>query len=349
MQTANFIKGGLLALAVTFLFIAGWEFYLRHRGILVAYDDNEALWADKRAMVYEPGDEATVFIGSSRIKYDLDIPTWQAMTGNHAIQLANVGSSPRPVLEDLARDKNFKGRLVIDVTEGLFFSEFNFYDARTRKKIAYYKDLSPTQRFSFQVDQVLESAFVFLDQDNFSMNAMLDNAHPLPYRPDVFPGLFFPREFEQVRFNRQSYMTPGFVADTSQQNQVKAIWTMFGRMDTTPPVSGSALDSILYSVKYLTDKIKERGGQVLFVRTPSSGPVWQGESKGFPRTAYWDRLLKITGCPGIHFQDYPALTHFECPEWSHLSPADAVIYTKNLVEILQQDKGWSFNKRSNAL
>ena len=90
-------------------------------------------------MVYESKDKATVFIGSSRIKFDLDIPTWESLTGNHAIQLANVGSSPRPVMEDLANDPNFKGRLVVDVTEGLFFYPgLALYDGSTNKKIRYY-------------------------------------------------------------------------------------------------------------------------------------------------------------------------------------------------------------------
>ena len=40
-------------------------------------------------------------------------------------------------------------------------------------------------------------------------------------------------------------MTPEFVADTNLQNQVKAIWMGFGRANTTPPVSGAALDSII--------------------------------------------------------------------------------------------------------
>jgi hypothetical protein len=88
-------------------------------------------------------------------------------------------------LEDLANDPKFKGNLSVDVTEGLFFSEFAIYDGSTRKKIAYFKNRTPTQRFSFQVDRVLESQFVFLDQNDFSINAMLDNTRP-PARPGVF-------------------------------------------------------------------------------------------------------------------------------------------------------------------
>jgi len=44
--------------------------------------------------------------------------------------------------------------------------------------------------------------------------------------------------------------------------------------------------------------------------------------KDYPRKAYWDLLLQITGCQGAHFKDYPAIAHIENPEWSHLQPCD---------------------------
>src|SRR6185295_20255220 len=120
MQPTPFIKAGLLAIVIAILAAISWEIHLRNDDLKISYDDNSALWANKRAMVYEPADQATVFIGSSRMRFDLDIPLWQRMTGEHAIQLAQDGGDPRPVLTDLANDKNFKGKLIIDVTEGIF-------------------------------------------------------------------------------------------------------------------------------------------------------------------------------------------------------------------------------------
>jgi hypothetical protein len=348
MQQANYKKAGLLALILSIIAITYWEHSIRQKGADPSFDDNEALWANKRGMVYEAKDKATVFIGSSRIKFDLDIPTWEAMTGNHAIQLANVGSSPRPVMQDLANDPNFKGRLVVDVTEGLFFYPgLAVYDGSTNKKIKYYHDITPTQRFSFQVDRVLESQFAFLDQDNYSINAMLDQMK-IPNRNGA-PFFDFPMEFDRTSYARQSYMSPRFVADTNLQNRVKAVWMGCARGGGPPPVSGKALDSILNWVKIQVDKIKTHGGDVLFVRTPSSGPAIMGEHRGFPRKDYWDRILTTTGCQGIYFEDYAATANFICPEWSHLKPADAVIYTKNLVKILEDEKGWTFLKNSSTL
>jgi hypothetical protein len=339
----NLLRAGALALSLSFIAILSWEIHLRHSVKQLAYDDNEALWADKRARVYQPGDKATVFIGSSRIKYDLDIPTWRTLTGKDAIQLANVGSSPRAVLRDLANDPDFKGNLVIDVTEGLFFSEFAHNDASTNKKIAYFHHRTPTQRFSFQVNHVLESQLFFLDQDNFSINAMMDNL-PIPPRPGVFPGIYFPIGFTLVDYDRQSVMTPEFVADTNQLNAVKGVWS-FMLHQPFVPLSKEKMDSIFNSVKVDVDKIRARGGQVLFVRTPSSGFFWEMEQKGYPRAAYWDRLLALTGCKGIYFKDYPATANFECVEWSHLKPSDGILYTKAFIQEMQE-KEWPSKNNS---
>src|SRR5690349_5064953 len=122
MTNENLAQPALFALLLFILAIASWEIYLRNDGSDNAYDDTPALFAHTRGQVYLPKDESTVFIGSSRIKFDLDVPTWKALTGDIPVQLACVGSTPLPVLYDLAKDPKFKGKLVIDVTEVLFFS-----------------------------------------------------------------------------------------------------------------------------------------------------------------------------------------------------------------------------------
>jgi len=339
MQNHLSAKSAILAIILVLIFVVSWELYLRHKGAVIDYDDSPELWAHNRAMVYEPADKATVFIGSSRIKYDLDIPTWERLTGNHAIQLAMVGSSPRHFLTDLADDTSFKGKLVVDVTEVLFFSKRG--NESPDAGINFYKKRTPAQKVSFVLDVPVESKFVFLNEGQYSINAMLGKLH-VPDRPGVYPFLDFPPGFEPNMLNRQNKMTDAFVADTNQHNQVKAIWGLL-KQDPTPPMSGKPLDSVMQSVKKDVDKIKARGGEVIFTRTPSTGFFWMAEQHGFPRKAYWDRLLAETGCKGIYFGDYPALAKLECPEFSHLSPAGAVTYTNNLVSILEKEKGWSFS------
>lgn len=340
MQTNLSVKSAVLAVILVLVFVVSWELYLRHKGITADYDDGPELWAHSRAMAYEPSDKATVFTGSSRIKYDLDIPTWEKQTGTHAVQLAMVASSPRHFLTDLANDPKFKGKLIVDVTEFLFFSHHgNTYPDAF---VSYYQKRTPAQKVSFVLDKPLEANLAFLNEGHYAINALLDRLH-LHDRPGVYPALDFPPGFTPTMFNRQNKMSADFVADTNQQNRVKAVWMMV-KGDPTPVMNGKDLDSTILSVKNDVNKIRARGGDVLFVRPPSTGFLWAWEQQRYPRKAYWDRLLKETGCKGIFFADYPAMAKLDCPEASHLSPAGAVTYTESLVNILEKEKGWHFNQ-----
>lgn len=340
MKNESLIKSAILMLVIVLITIAFCEISLRKKGIPISYDDGPALWSNSRAMVYEPIDDAVVFIGSSRIKYDLDIPTWNNLTNIHAVQLAIEGSSPRPILEDLANDSKFNGRLIIDVTEGLFFSNSPSNTKTPNENIAYFKDITPSQKVSFILNRPLESQLVFLNKDYFSLSAQLD-ALEIQSRKGVFMMPLFPIEFSHNTFERQMYMTTEFNTDTILQNKVKANWAFFASLGKgAPPMPEAELAAIFKSVKAATDKIKARGGEVLFVRTPSSGGYLQGELKVFPREKYWDKLLAYTNCQGIHFLDYPAIDHFVCPEFSHLSKPDAEIFTNHFIDIIEKDKGW---------
>ena len=342
MEASHLKKAGILTIILVVLSIGSWEMYLRSQGLKPSYDDGNELWGDKRAMVYEPANKATVFIGSSRNKYDIDIKTWQGLTGDHAIQLAIEGECPRLVLHDLGTDEKFKGKLIVDVTEGLFFSSAPNNNTKPKEHIEYYKKRTPAQIASFKINHLLESGFVFLDKEYFSLNAMLENL-PIKKRQGVFAlPCPFVKEFGRITFDRQNIMMDKFLIDTTLQNQIKGLWLFFDKNNTEAPVSGDSLQHVLTSIKNDVDKIRARGGEVLFVRTPSNGFYWTTESKNFPREKYWDVLLATTNSKGIHFKDYPAIANLICPEWSHLSQANAIVFTKNIIEILQKDKGWKF-------
>lgn len=345
-------KAAILMAVLVIAAIVSWELYLRNKGVDIAYDDEGPLWSHKRAMVYEPASTSTVFIGSSRIKFDLDIDTWEKITGDHAIQLALEGSSPLPVLRDLANDEKFKGKLVIDITEPLCFLPIPYFQERPEKYVQYFHEITPAQRASFPLNNALESRFVFLDKMNFSLNAVLDKLD-VKDRPGVYQSPEFPMDFSRVQFNRQSKMTERFVADTNLQNQVRRVWSSLSVPPKGPPPSkeqvNAGIQAKVQLIKQDIDKLRARGVQLIFVRTPSSGPMRMGEQMGFPREQYWDRILKETGSDGIHFLDYPELSRFECPEFSHLSPKDAITFTQHVARILSNEKGWKFPNMPRSL
>ena len=338
---SNLKKSALLVLVLSSVFLLCWEFYWRSSGYVLGYNDDDALWYKYRGMVYEPADKATVFIGSSRMKFDLDIPTWEAATGEKAVQLSVAGSNPRAALLNFGEDEKFKGKLVVDITEVLFFHTWEDHELQTRLK--YLKEATPSQKLSAQVGFALESKLLFLDKDLFSLNALLTRLY-LKDRPKIQGDVPWPTKFTTTNFRRQEVMTDEFIKDTTLQRRVTDIWTMFGALDKTHAPAGDTLQKVLTEVQTAVAKIKARGGKVIFTRTPSSGGYWANEPTRFPREEYYDKLLSLTNSSGIHFMDYPDMKDLTCPEWSHLKPADAVLYTKALIGHLEEQHWFTHAK-----
>ena len=343
ITTNNQLKAFIAAIALISIGVFSWEMYLRSKDLHPAYNDGPEAWAHIRKEANLPKEKTTVFIGSSRIKFDLDLETWKEITGDHPVQLACVGSSPIPALNHLAQDSMFKGKLIVDVTEPLFFSFDS--DKRPNAGIKYFKEETYAQWASYYIDFFLQSKFILLDKENFSLNAMIDK-WPIPMRKGVDPPIFFPVEFERVNAERQAMMTDRFASDTSQTKIVKDLWKLFGDFaKKAPPTPPQKIDSLIVDIKIQTDKIKSRGGEVIFVRTPSSGPLYEGEKMGFPRDKYWQRLLDSTHCQGIHFADYPDLASLICPENSHLNQSDAKFFTRKFIDILRTQIGWKLESK----
>ena len=348
MEAPDLKKAGMFAFLLVLIALGSWEIYVRSIGISFSFDDNEPLWAYRRSQIYHQQERSTFFIGSSRIKFDTDLKTWEDITGEKAIQLALVGTSPQLILKDLADDKNFKGKLIIDGTEFILFSRDPGDQESAKKSIEYYKKWTPAQKGSFYIDYVLQRNLAFLESKKMSLNALLDQL-PVAERKGVpfFRG--FPIGFEPTTFERQNVMSDDFVKDTTRHRQVKNAWIQFGAVSSTPGIKGDSLQNIFKDLKNSIDKIKERGGQVIFLRLPSSGAAREGEKIAYPRELYWDKMLAFTYTPGIYFEDYPEIAHFECPEWSHLSQPQAIIFTKKIIEILQKEKGWTFSNKQTSL
>ena len=344
MEASHFKKAGIVTILVVVVSIGCREFYLRSKGVSCSYDDNEALWAYKRAQIYKEPD-ATFFIGSSRIKFDIDIETREQETGQKALQLALVGTSPQLVFKDLADDNKFNGRLIIDGTEFILFSRDPADHESAKKTIEYYKKITPAQEASFSIDYLLQSKFAFPESKKFSLKGLCDQLR-VPERKGVFVFKGFPIGFEPTNSDRQNVMSEDFVRDTSRHRELKNARIKFGAVSSAPGIKGDSLQHILKDIKNSIDKITGRGGQVLFIRPPSSGEAREAEKIAYPREQYRDKLLQYTNTPGIYFEDYPEIAAFECPEWSHLSRQQAVVYTTKIIEIIQTKKGRVFPRKT---
>lgn len=331
-------KATILAMVLVLAFFSGWELFCRGLGYEISFTDSIGLWSEYRNRLKKQP-EATVIIGSSRVLFGIHLDTWEQERGVKPLQLALAGTSPLPILQDIAKEENFRGTILLGYTPGLFYAlpSARGYIWGAENMIKYH-NYTPSQRIGHRIAMGLEKGLVFINEEELGLNAWLERLQHriLPPRPDVFLFPLFAEHFNISKRDRQVYITDRFMKDTALQNHQKEIWNLIIKSESKKPVHGASLDSLVASVAAMVLKIQERGGEVIFVRMPSSNEFLAAENKGFPRELYWDSLLVRTGSRGYYFEDYESLRHFILPENSHLSPEDTEKYTQNLLEIMDK-------------
>jgi hypothetical protein len=325
---------GALVLAV--LLLGAWEWHWRTFGVLPTYRNSDGEWAMQRRRIDSGEGGKTVLIGSSRVLFDVQLPVWEQIAGERPIQLAIEGTSSVPVLEDLAADPKFTGHLLVGVAPQLFFSGF----AYRGKVVSFYHQQSPSQRIGNWLSMHLLEPHLAFDGSDFALATVVWR-QAWPARPGVHSNTSV-RELRVSDADRNTQMWSKVETDPAYRALVRSIWAE--RLNGPPPPSMDTpakvqklIDDQIQRAVVAVAKLRARGVQVLFLRPPSMGPYLAFEAKVFPREKTWDVLLKRTGAPGIHFQDYPELQGYDQPEWSHLSASEAKRFTAILVPIIERD------------
>ncbi len=336
----------LLALAATVVAVAtyGWEVTVRRWGYGPTLADTPNLWATQRARAVGVGPDQVVFVGASRTLFDMDLDTFQHETGGlPPIQLATVGSNPVIILEDLAQDPMYAGTTIVGVVPALVAAAGGPPVASPRKYVAHYHNWSVADRMELPLALWCDEHFAFINQDELSLTQLIDRHVDLPLRPHVYaptlPGYMY-----TLDPRRQARMTEQVETDMAVRRTIQQIWLPLFSGPPKPSLftdqawakmMSDGLEDNLRRIKQSVLQITGRGGKVIFSRLPSSGGVLELENRVTPRAAIWDRILADTGAPGIYFEDYPELTGFDCPEWSHLDAADATEYTRRFARLLK--------------
>src|SRR4051812_30472857 len=99
--------------------VVSWEIHARRIGYQPTLNDTADLWSEVRASV-KP--DSIVLLGTSRMLFDMDLDELERGLGQRPKQLALVGSSPFPVLADLAKDESFHGTVLLDVVPAMFLA-----------------------------------------------------------------------------------------------------------------------------------------------------------------------------------------------------------------------------------
>lgn len=123
MKTQAVTRASFLSLAIILACAATWGGFWRSQGFVPSPEDDKLDWLENPREVYQPVDSATVFIGAPHSRATIDQQAWRQLTGERVVPLARAGTSPLQVLRDLAADPYFNGKLIVAVTEPLFFRD----------------------------------------------------------------------------------------------------------------------------------------------------------------------------------------------------------------------------------
>lgn len=324
----------IAAMVAAALLLAGWEAYWRAWNPEPGYRNSAGAWAEQRARIDNGEGDATVLVGTSRLLFDVQLSEWERLSGERPIQLALEGTSPLPVLEDLAADPDFTGRVLVDVTPDLFFSGY----AYRGEAVKHYHERGPSQRSGHWLSKhLLESRLAFYDPD-FALPVVL-RRQAWPQRPDL-PQRTRVRKLMVLGPDRDTHIWPRVENDPAYRTMAQRIWAEdFGApipgMDT-PEKKQAAIDGQIARTLKAIAPLRARGVRIVFVRPPSTGPYYAYEEKHLPRSQTWDVLLARSGLPGVHFEDHAGMQGLDLPEWSHLSAADARRYTVQLQPLVER-------------
>jgi hypothetical protein len=336
-----------VALLLAFLVVAGWEMRCRSMGYAPTLNDTGDLWAEARTELSRSAPDRTVIIGSSRVLFDFDLDVFAEHFGTtKPVQLALPGSKPLQVLEHLAADEAFRGTVLVGVVPGLYFAPQGPPVVNTEAALGRHRNWSPSQRAGHQLGKLAQKSLAFIQQEDLTLNALLKSL-PVPVREATKPHLMpeLPPYFAGMDDDRRARMWEQCDFDSPLAQRIQQIWIpLFTPPPPPPGVTPEAMmeqfmasvENDLRRTRESVDLIRGRGGRVVFIRCPSTGTLRQMENQFSPRPGFWERILAESAAPGIHFEDHPELSGFDCPEWSHLTAADATAFTRNLMPILER-------------
>lgn len=189
----------------------------------------------------------------------------------------------------------------------------------------------------------LERSFAFLQQEDLTLAALLAGL-PVPDRARTQLPPDLPPNFYTIDADRRARMTPEVDTNQALRDRVRLGWAPLFTPPPKPvwipdaafgPAMGQMVEQRIGELVQAITTIRARGGRVVLVRMPSTGDLRALEEHITPRAIFWERIVQASGAPGVWFEDHPELASFACPEWSHLTAADSVEFTRRLVPHLR--------------
>jgi len=310
---------------ITAGFVA-WEVVLRATGF--PPEVSPTAWSIARARAAEG---VPVIVGSSRIQAALDLDAWvEARGGPTPAQLAMAGGPALPMLEDLAEDDRVDGFVLVDALAFHTFDASGNSGASVPQRMAEYDrfERSPATRLETFLRVGVSSLMAWRSPAAApsAVWASLRRGEGLPVAPQsaLRRDRFRPIDFVSSLEGRDWTPEDGFMVGEDMRFARE-----FGEAATAAGVA-----AIIERLEAAAQRIRTRGGDVVFLTMPACGPRLAIEEDRYPRAAYWDRLAEGVSFRTLNAADEPELVGFSCYDGSHLDRADAAVFTKRLVDLL---------------
>ncbi len=330
------------AVLMLIAFVAAMELRLAAKGFHPTVTDSEALWQTERARARSLGKRALIIVGASRIQLGLNLEVLRRLTGLEPVQLALDGTNPLSVFEGLARDSNIRGVVLVDYYDFMLAGGTD-YSHNYEKRFE-----SLPINYSFPDYAKIES---YLSQRwRWMLRSYADGAKPLttllirifsnatPQYLVTLPNRSRLADYQQVEMPDMYYNRVIRILGGTFERPAQATHTELQRFIESQILKVEPHDDKIFMsqprleyLESLIQMIRNRGGQVVFVVMPTSGMARDIERRRYPRSRFWDRLAAQISARTIHFEDFPALRDFVCPDGSHLDYRDQVRFTTALV------------------
>lgn len=307
------------------------EAYWRANGLRPSVADSKELWHFHRQRVCWSDRKTIVLLGSSRIQAGICQQTLcDLLPDFQVVQLAVKGArSPIGTLFDLAQDDRFRGIVICDVIDP-FFSRDQWADQATH----YSFRPGFVASCEAMLARLTQGRFALL-RWNGSLQALLNGrVRQESLGPHWWISADRTLNYEFAPSDR------GVSSTASQRPNARSF--QYDEQRILSSADRAEINSAISA-------IDARGGQVIFIRMPSSGADLVNELSFYPKAECWDRIVAGLSARSIHFMDVPALREFECPDGSHLDHRQSRTFTSALVDELMQRNslkaGWQQSSR----
>ena len=327
-ESGTLLKSTLLTLFIFIIMFAGAELFWRSNNHKPSIVDDMKLWSVERDKIEKGGKNSIILLGASRMLTDFSPAILKANYPEYIISnLAISGQGCISVLNDLANSSNFNGTAICDITEEVILRSDDSISFEPYKNY-FHNNFKLNTKINREITTFLQSEFAIFCPYLNLLKVAGDFAEKHRLRTPRYV----------VNYPDRSVLGDFALIDTfklqkERLQSAKDVYAGFSKSIST--------DNFFSGAKNLeknVNKIRSRGGDVVFVRFPTSGEYLKLDEYYFPKSIYWDKLSDSTNLKTINSLDYPTLRLFHCPDYSHIDKKDVGKFTVNLIGELRKMK-----------